>query len=78
MKGILYYLQTVMSDSKFRTPDTTIKGAWKQNFIEEVLEIFESHNFNDLAHLILKNKMLRDYSTCKFINVLMNQSYGYV
>lgn len=66
----------ILSDTKFKLANSKNEG--NQNFIEELLDVFENHNCSDLAYLVLKNSMLREYSTSKFINILLQQSYRYI
>lgn len=42
----------------------------KQAFSENILELLEAHNYVDLPNLILKSKVMREYSTDKLISVL--------
>lgn len=75
MHGIIYYLKVVLQEPQFRAPNNISAEVWKQNFVEEILRVFEKQQYKDLAYLVLKNNMLREHCTHKLINVLKEQTY---
>lgn len=42
----------------------------KQNFAETILDLLENYGYEDLPNLILRSKILREYSTDKLIYIL--------
>lgn len=45
----------------------------KNNFSEAMLNLLETQGFSDLPSLILKSRILREYSTDKLINILVDR-----
>lgn len=41
-----------------------------QNFSDSILYLFENHGYEDLPNLILKSRIIREYSTDKLIYIL--------
>ncbi|KAB0791054.1 hypothetical protein PPYR_02854 [Photinus pyralis] len=75
MRGIIYYLKLVLREPRLKAPDNLSETAWKQSFIEDVLQIFHKQAYLDLSYLIIKNGILREYCTHKLIGVLRDQSF---
>lgn len=74
------YLKTILLEVKFNSDVdrffiATIDGGGggglsRQNFAENVLKLLETYGYEDLPNLILKSRMLREYSIDKLINIL--------
>nr|XP_022901998.1 Hermansky-Pudlak syndrome 3 protein homolog [Onthophagus taurus]XP_022901999.1 Hermansky-Pudlak syndrome 3 protein homolog [Onthophagus taurus]XP_022902000.1 Hermansky-Pudlak syndrome 3 protein homolog [Onthophagus taurus] len=75
IKGLLYYLKTILLDTKssLEIEKLYIAGS-KQNISEKIIELFEKHSLDDLPNLILKSNILRQYSTDKLISVLTKRT----
>lgn len=70
-KGLMNYLiKTLLEIKSGPDADKLFGTSSKQAFSENILDLLESHNFADLSNLILKSKIMREYSTDKLINVL--------
>ncbi|KAJ8939346.1 hypothetical protein NQ318_005707 [Aromia moschata] len=70
-RGLMYYLKRTLLEIKSGLDaDKFFGSSSKQNFSESILELLESHGFEDLPSLILKSKVVREYSTDKLIYIL--------
>lgn len=70
-KGLINYLiKTLLNIKSGPDADKLFGSNSKQAFSENILELLENHNYVDLPKLILKSKIMREYSTDKLINVL--------
>lgn len=68
------YLIKILLDIKSGPDADKLFGtSSKQAFSENILELLEAHNYVDLPNLILKSKIMREYSTEKLINVLQQK-----
>lgn len=64
-------MRSVLLEVKYyEDADKLFGTASKQNFVDGVLELFQSHRFDDLPKLILKSAVLREYSVDKLIGIL--------
>ncbi|XP_025834263.1 Hermansky-Pudlak syndrome 3 protein isoform X2 [Agrilus planipennis] len=76
-KGLIHYFKTTLLNLKSSSDvDYLIKSGIKHNIIDEILDLFEKHSFDDIPHLVLKSGALREYSTSKFINILTSRDKG--
>ncbi|CAH0548559.1 unnamed protein product [Brassicogethes aeneus] len=70
-KGLMHYLRTILLDIKSGVDvDKCFGSGSKQNFSEAILNLLEVHGYEYLPNLILKSKIIREYSTDKLINIL--------
>lgn len=70
-KGLLYYLRSILLDLKGNGDAEKLFGSGsKQNFVDCVLELFENKNYDNLAALVIKSQVLREYAVDKLINIL--------
>lgn len=73
-KGLMNYLIKTLLDIKSGPDADKLFGtSSKQAFSENILELLEAHNYVDLPNLILKSKIMREYSTDKLISVLQQK-----
>lgn len=70
----MYYLvKTLLNIKSGPDADKLFGASSKQAFSDNILELLEIHNYIDLPNLILKSKIMREYSTDKLINVLQHK-----
>ncbi|XP_044762835.1 uncharacterized protein LOC123319874 isoform X2 [Coccinella septempunctata] len=70
-KGLVHYLKHIMLEirsayeaDKLFTPNS------RQTFLDDLLKLLETSDFEDLPYIILKSKILQEYSTDKLIIIL--------
>lgn len=74
-KGLMNYLIKTLLDIKSGPDADKLFGSnSKQAFSENILELLGTRNYTDLPNLILKSKLMREYSTDKLISVLTQKS----
>lgn len=64
MKTVLLEVKTGPDADRF------FGSTSKQNFSETILDLLENYGYEDLPNLILRSKILREYSTDKLIYIL--------
>ncbi|KAL1501585.1 hypothetical protein ABEB36_006883 [Hypothenemus hampei] len=70
-KGLMHYLRHILMEIKTSYDvDKYFGTSSKNNFSEAMLVLLEVEGFRDLPNLILKSRILREYSTDKLINIL--------
>lgn len=70
----MYYLiKTLLEIKSGPDADKLFGTSLKQAFSENILELLEAHSYADLPNLILKSKIMREYSTDKLITVLLQK-----
>ncbi|KAJ8953684.1 hypothetical protein NQ314_007292 [Rhamnusium bicolor] len=70
-RGLMYYLKKTLLEIKSGLDaDKFFGSSSKQNFSESILDLLENHGYEDLPTLILKSKIIREYSTDKLIYIL--------
>ena len=70
-KGLMHYLkQTLLEIKTSHDADRYFGTNSKNNFSEAMLQLLEKHDFSDLPNLILKSRILREYSIDKVIGIL--------
>ncbi|CAH2008089.1 unnamed protein product [Acanthoscelides obtectus] len=73
-KGLMYYLKkTLLEINSGVDADRLFGPNSKQNFSEAIFELLEVHGYEDLPNLILKSRIIREYSTDKLISILSNR-----
>ncbi|XP_066255602.1 uncharacterized protein [Euwallacea similis] len=73
-KGFMHYLKHTLLDIKTSCDADRYFGTGSKNsFSEAMLNLLESQGFSDLPNLILKSRILREYSTDKLINILLEK-----
>lgn len=70
----MYYLRAILLEVKYYNN----ADKAKYNFIENVIELFETDSFDDLPKLILKSAVLREHSVDKLINILNKKVTKYL
>lgn len=68
-----YLIKTLLDIKSGPDADKLFGTSSKQAFSENMLELLEAHNYADLPNLILKSKIIREYSTDKLITVLVQK-----
>nr|XP_023016560.1 uncharacterized protein LOC111505899 [Leptinotarsa decemlineata] len=70
-KGLMHYLKKILLEVKVGSDADKIFGTnSKENLSESILDLLENHCYRDLPNLILKSKIIREYSTDKLISIL--------
>ncbi|XP_018568137.1 uncharacterized protein LOC108908554 [Anoplophora glabripennis] len=70
-RGLIYYLKKTLLEMKSGMDvDKFFGSSSKQNFSDSILDLLENHGYEDLPNLILKSKIIREYSTDKLICIL--------
>lgn len=78
-KGLLYYLKSILLDPKFNNDvEKFFASNSKQSFVEAILELCESHYFDDLPKLVLKCGILREYFVDRLLKILSQKVSKYV
>ncbi|XP_060533460.1 uncharacterized protein LOC132706255 isoform X2 [Cylas formicarius] len=73
-KGLMWYLKHILREVKTSLDaDRYFRSTSKNSFAEIMLDLLESHGYEDLPYLILKSKMLREYSTDKLAQILSDK-----
>ncbi|XP_076256729.1 uncharacterized protein LOC143194058 [Rhynchophorus ferrugineus] len=73
-KGLMHYLKHTLLEIKTSfDADRYFGSNSRNNFSEAMLELLENQGFSDLPSLILKSRILREYSTDKLITILLEQ-----
>ncbi|CAG9770856.1 unnamed protein product [Ceutorhynchus assimilis] len=73
-KGLMYYLKNTLLEIKTSyDADKYFGSGSKNSFSEAMLSLLEAQGFSDLPNLILKSRILREYSTDKLINILVDR-----
>ncbi|XP_063922297.1 uncharacterized protein LOC135136807 [Zophobas morio] len=73
-RGLINYLKAILLEVRHSwEADKFFSGGSKQSFAETILGLLESHDFDDLASLILKSSILREYSTDRLIHILSDK-----
>ncbi|KAL3270567.1 hypothetical protein HHI36_021104 [Cryptolaemus montrouzieri] len=76
-KGLVHYLKhTMLSLKNGQEMDKLFSPNSKQNFLDELLNLLESYGFEDLPGIILRSRILQEYSTDKLIDMLTNKISG--
>lgn len=65
-----YLIKTLLDIKSGPDADKLFGTSSKQAFTDNILELFETRYYVDLPNLILKSKIMREYSTDKLISVL--------
>ncbi|KAJ8917277.1 hypothetical protein NQ315_002294 [Exocentrus adspersus] len=70
-KGLIHYLKKTLLEIKSGTDADKFFGSnSKQNFSDSILDLLGNHGYEDLPNLILKSRIIREYSTDKLIFIL--------
>ncbi|XP_030747037.1 uncharacterized protein LOC115875658 [Sitophilus oryzae] len=70
-KGLMYYLKyTLLEIKTIYDADRYFGTNSRNSFSEAMLDLLESQGYSDLPNLILKSRVLREYSTDKLITIL--------
>lgn len=73
-KGLVYYLKHIMLEIRSaHDADKLFTPHSRQNFLDDLLNLLETSEFEDLPYIILKSKILQEYSTDKLITMLTNK-----
>ncbi|CAG9815124.1 unnamed protein product [Phaedon cochleariae] len=73
-KGLMHYLKKNLLQVRSGLDAEKIFGSnSRENLSESILDLLESDHYQDLPNLILKSKIIREYSTDKLINILTNK-----
>uniref|UniRef100_A0AAR5Q491 CNH domain-containing protein n=1 Tax=Dendroctonus ponderosae TaxID=77166 RepID=A0AAR5Q491_DENPD len=73
-KGLMNYLKHTLLEIKTSyEADRYFGNGSKNSFSEAMLDLLERQGFSDLPNLILKSRILREYSTDKLINILVER-----
>ncbi|XP_050299811.1 uncharacterized protein LOC126738492 [Anthonomus grandis grandis] len=73
-KGLMYYLRYTLLKVKTNYDiDKYFRSGSKNSFSEAMLDLLEGQGYCDLPNLILKSRILREYSTDKLIHILVDK-----